>query len=161
MGKVKAKGLFDAEELIPSIKPMGETELMKKIKEKEDLYIYKVLCSASGVRILKFKVGSVTKKNYIYQNGQNTSRVKKEDLDKASITDISHEKYHNAAIIYTIRDLESDKEYRISISRLAVSLYRDYINGYIKVYDKVEKTIEQISIDLLMDRMDVKVTLVE
>ena len=161
MGKVKEKSLFDAEELIPSIKPMGEAELMKKIKKKaqEDLYIFKVICGSTGVRIKKIKIGSVTKKNYIYQNGQGSSRIQKEVLDKVVYSEPSHEKLHNAVIIYTLRDLEEDKEHRLSISRLVVSSYRNYINEYMKEYNKVEKDLERIGIDLLMDKMDVNISI--
>lgn len=161
MGKVNEKSLFDAEELIPSIKPMGEAELMKKIKKKaqEDLYIFKVICGSTGVRIKKIKIGSVTKKNYIYQNGQGSSRIQKEVLDKVVYSEQSHEKLHNAVIIYTLRDLEEDKEHRLSISRLVVSSYRNYINEYMKEYNKVEKDLERIGIDLLMDKMDVNISI--
>lgn len=161
MGKVKEKSLFDAEELIPSIKPMGEAELMKKIKKKaqEDLYIFKVICGSTGVRIKKIKIGSVTKKNYIYQNGQGSSRIQKEVLDKVVYSEPSHEKLQHCVIIYTLRDLEEDKEHRLSISRLVVSSYRNYINEYMKEYDKVEKDLERIGIDLLMDKMDVNISI--
>lgn len=161
MGKVKEKSLFDKAELIPSIKPMGEAELMKKIKKKaqEDLYIFKVICGSTGVRIKKIKIGSVTSKNYIYQNMFNSSRIPKECLDKIIYADSSHEKLHNVAILYTLRDLEEDKEVRLSVSRLVVSSYRNYINEYMKEYNKVEKDLERIGIDLLMDKMDVNISI--
>lgn len=158
MGKVKEKSLFDEEELIPNIKPMEPLPSAKKSKKNgTPEFIYKIICSGSGLRIFKFKIGSVTSKNYIYQNGQNSVRFKKEDIEAAIISEPSYEKSHNACVIHTLKDIENNKDERISLSRLAVSSYRNYINEYIKEYKAIDSNIEKIGIDLLMDKMDVTI----
>lgn len=158
MGRVKEKGLFEEEELVPSIKPMEQLPSAKKSKKiGTPEFIYKIICSGSGLRIFKFKIGSITSKNYIYQNGQNQVRFKKENIEATVLSEPSYEKSHNACVIHTLRDIENNKDERISLSRLAVSSYRNYINEYIKEYKAIDSNIEKIGIDLLMDKTDVAI----
>ena len=121
-------------------------------------YIYKITVSGSGARIFKFKVGSITKQNIIYQNGTSKVRVKISNLNHGSLTDVSHERSHNAAVIYSIDNLENNHELKISLSRLAVSLYRNYINEYIKTYDEIEERLNNLDTKLLLSKEDIVIS---
>ena len=128
------------------------------VKETQPEFIYRVLATATGIKILKFRIGSITAKNIIYINGdQSTTRVSKDILNQVKISEPSHEKLYNAAIYHTIDNIEEDKDLRISISRLTVASYRNYINDYIKEYKTIETNLEKVAIDLLMDKCDVEI----
>lgn len=131
----------------------------KKDKPLEAEFIYRILCTASGVKVTRFKIGSITPKNYVYQNGTTKRSVKKEDLDIISLSKPSNDPAQNAAICYTLKNIEKDHAYKLSLMIKSLCLYRNYISEYMKLYTKLCAENHELEGKLFRNEMDIAISI--
>ena len=126
-------------------------------KTLEVEYIFRILCTATGVKVTRFKIGSITAKNYVYQNGTTKRSVKKDELDTPALSKPSYDPAQNAAICYTLKNLEKDYEYKKSLMIKSLCLYRNYISEYMKLYTRLCTDNHDLEGKLFRGEMDIPI----
>ena len=99
-----------------------------KIEEPE--FLYKVVAGTSGINVYKFKIGSIAKKSITYMNGMTKRILKKDELNIYQLSEVSSEHLLNPGYIFTLENLELNKELLNEYSLGCLNIYKDSIEGY-------------------------------
>ena len=112
-------------------------EIVKNTEVKPE-FIYKVIASSSGVRIFKFKIGSINSKNLYYMAGSTRKRVAVSDLDTYWLSEATNHVVSNPGCIYTCKNLDEDLELKETYLKGCLEIYYSKIVEYINELKEIE-----------------------